>query len=312
MYCRSKKIVALILIFAMVLTTFVGCAEEEQKKAGHVSDFDSQTHFQPGTSGEDSQTEANSTEQRPVTGEFVVNEKKYDYNDANLMLLSVENQTDTHYNVTIKGKYFDKNGETIKEETQTYECFPAGWQNYFIFYPKVAFDKFTYTLETEKYQTDALTADKNGVPYATQYELTYERELKWEREPDFDNGSGGIQNPRDVRKLYCPITLINHHSSTTISVEFHALVLDEQGDIYVTSFDYIAPGGGYSINGTDCSPVGGMHEDGKHSSRIDLKKQEIGGDETIPENVQGKFTVIFAIKYVEDEDVLFERYPLGK
>lgn len=88
-----------------------------------------------------------------VNDAFVVRERKFDYkdNDHNLVVLSVENQTDKNYMLTVKGQYLDENGTVLKEESQTIEGFAAGWQNNLFFAPDISFDKFLYTLETEVY-----------------------------------------------------------------------------------------------------------------------------------------------------------------
>ena len=52
-------------------------------------------------------------------------------------------------------------------------------------------------------------------------------------------------------------------------------------------------------SGTAADPIGGFY-DGK--ARVALRTQERGASETIPENVQGKFTIIFAIARVRDEN----------
>lgn len=86
-----------------------------------------------------------------VSDGFVVSDKTYAYGENNLTVLHVENRTDKNYSVTIHGVYLDENGETLREETKTFAGFAAGWQNDFFFIPEIAFDRFTYTLETTEY-----------------------------------------------------------------------------------------------------------------------------------------------------------------
>lgn len=276
-----RKILSLLLVCVFCLTILAECKKEEQNPAGTVSDFESQAHFQPETSGDD--PASGDMSKAPLSGEFVVSEKKYDYNGANLELLYVENQTNRHYNVTIHGTYLDENGETIEEETQTFEGFPSGWSNNFVFYPRKVFDSFTYIVETEEYVPEKMHADETGTPYASYITFTYEKNLQWMR--------GLTLDAEEVRKLNFNGSAVSSHSTTPIVVEFHLLILDVNGEIYLTDHefrDYMEVTGGYTYQ---ANPVG-TEED--HNGLF-LKQQEIGEDETIPETVQGVFTAVFAV-----------------
>ena len=287
---RYKQLMALLLTVSIAFVTLAGCSKGKQTPAGTVSDFESQAHIQPGTSGD----ESDDTSKAPLSGEFVVSEKKYDYNGANLELLYVENQTNRHFNVTINGTYLNANGETIKEESQTFEGFPAGWKNYFVFYPSVAFDSFTYMVETEEFTGGTLASDEDGNPLADYIELEYEQEMFWQR------GLGdGPNGAKEVRDLVFWMNLINNHPSVSISFTCHLLILDEQGEIYMTDFEFDNP-----TWGTAADPIGG-EDDGRQAVR--LRKQDVGLDESIPENIQGKFTVIFAVTEAIDYTKFFDQ-----
>lgn len=303
-----KKLLALFLLFSMALAVLSGCKQQEQK-AGTISGFESQTNIQVDTLEDDS----GDTSKAPLSGEFVVSEKKYDYNGANLELLYVENQTDRHYDITIHGTYLDENGETIGEETQTFEGFASGWSNHFIFYPRKAFATFTYTVDmvassgvTSIEGHKIKTVDKDGIPLVSYLtEFTYEKQLSWER------GISSEIDP-DARREIRSLTFTGHvfcrPVSTEIKVAFDLLILDENGEIYITSYDwhdsdyaavsrnYAASLGiplwwGYSAI-VEGSEIGTNH--------VILKEQEKGEDETIPAAVQGKFTAIFAVMQVYD------------
>ena len=294
-YHAIQKLLALCLIFSMTLAILVGCAKKEQTPAGTISEFESQAHFQPGTSGDESASGGTSHE--PVSGEFVVSEKKYDYNGANLELLYVENQTDRHYNVTIKGKYLDENGNTIKEETQSFVGFAAGWSNNFIFYPQMAFDSFTYTLETKEYVVDPLTGDENG-PYTGYTELTYSKNLFWDR-----LALPGPEHLTEARGLMFDHKLISSHPDVTMYGCIHLLILDSDGEIWCTSYDLADGYGNHTGDAVVmCSPPGAM----ERFKTIYLKEQPVGEDETIPENVQGVFTAIVAVVFMVDYNVFRE------
>ena len=58
----------------------------------------------------------------------------------------------------------------LKEETQTLDQYSAGYENYFLFEPNIAFDKFTYEFETTETDGPFLAKDLgfkyNGLNYA--------------------------------------------------------------------------------------------------------------------------------------------------
>ena len=299
------KILAILLFISISLALLAGCAkEEEQNSAGTISDYESQAHIQVSTP--DDESASGDTSREPLTGDFAVSEKKYDYKGANLMLLNVENNTNRHFNVTIHGKYLDADGKIIKEESKTYEGFPSGWSNHFIFYPKIPFDSFTYELETKEYQADELTSDENGTPLVSYIELTYEKQMEWMR-----GVAGGDENGHSIeaRDMYFWSTLFNSHPTVKIAVEYNVLVLNAQGEIYITDFDY-AEDCGIIVDFFSGGPAGplGSEDNGKRRHEVLIKRQLKGEDETIPENVQGVFTAIFAIADVVDIEKYREQF----
>lgn len=304
-YHVIQKLLVLCIVLSAALAALSGCSKKEGT-AGTVSDFESQAHIQVGTS-EDASGE-------PFSGEFVVSEKKYDYNGANLMLLYVENQTNHHYDITIHGTYLDENGEIIEEESQTFEGFASGWSNNFIFYPRKAFDSFTYELETvESAGVTYLagypikTTDENGTPLVSYLtEFTYEKELKWMRDSYIDSNP---ENTRNIRGLNFTGHVSCKPVNCDIKVGFQLLILDENGEIYITTYDWrdsewnIARDGVLSIGLPDESGYSAVIEgDEIGSHAVVLKNQEIGEDETLPDTVQGKLTAIFAVTRVYDFD----------
>lgn len=304
-----RKILSLLLVCVFCLTLLAGCAKKEQETAGTISDFESQTHIQPGASGD----ESGEMSKAPLSGEFVVSEKKYDYNGANLELLYVENQTDRHYDITIHGVYLDENGETIEEETQIFDGFASGWSNHFIFYPRKAFDSFKYTVDmveasgvTKVEKEQIKTVDKDGVPLVSFLtDFVYEKELYWFRSKSDDIDPDAR---REIRKLFFDGRVFCRPVSTEIRVAFNLLILDENGEIYITNFDYLDSD--YAAVSRNFAALMGGSLTQQYSaivegteigtSQVTLKAQEIGEDETIPDTVQGKFTAIFAVTQVFD------------
>lgn len=108
------------------------------------------------------QTEPKPTETQPQedppqqSGQFSVKEKKYDYNGANVTILQVENKSQQAYTITITGKFKDSSGKVIKTESKTFEGFPAGWSNYFIFQPGVKYSSVSWNMSTDVFNGEAL------------------------------------------------------------------------------------------------------------------------------------------------------------
>ena len=144
-----KKILSAILLFALVLSVLTGCSEEIESSDLNIfseASYDNESKFVPeqsiDTSEEVSENSGN------LNGEFVVKDKKYTFEGNDLVLISVDNQTDKNYSVTITGKYLDAEGKTLRTETQTFDQYSAGYSNYFLFKPNMKFDKFTYEIKT--------------------------------------------------------------------------------------------------------------------------------------------------------------------
>lgn len=95
----------------------------------------------------------------------------------------------------------------------------------------------------------------------------------------------------------------NNHPAVEIAMEFHVLVLDASGNIYKTDLD----NDNGSVSGTATDPIGGP-DNGIHRFPIYLMEQLRGLDESIPDNVQGVFTAIFAILDVVDMGKVKEQW----
>lgn len=96
---------------------------------------------------------------KDVEDGFIVKKSNYVYEDLDISILYIENQTNENYSITINGKYLDENGNVLKTETQSFEQFAAGFKNYFLFQPDIQFVSFEYDLSFEKYEGDIYVND---------------------------------------------------------------------------------------------------------------------------------------------------------
>lgn len=146
-----KKGLILCLAALLALGVFAGCEKDEGQNLFEESNYDVVSAYVPTESQSDISTE-NSTvsADETVEGEFTIKVKKYDFQGISLALMSVKNGTNKNYTVTVKGTFLDKDGKVLQTETQSLDQYYAGYEGYFLFEPMIAFDSFTYEIETEE------------------------------------------------------------------------------------------------------------------------------------------------------------------
>ena len=140
-----KKFISVILMISFILLTLIGCSNQTPDDTDNdptpafvdvIKDYDKI---------DDSSTEG-----------FTVKAKKYDYEENNIVLLSVENHSKNNYTVTVDMAYYDAGGNEITKESQSFEGFAANWQKYFLFQPSKTFASYEYTLVTEEFNGECL------------------------------------------------------------------------------------------------------------------------------------------------------------
>ena len=157
-----KRGLTVVLLLAVVLTAFAGCSEEGESSDLNIyseASYDNESKFVP-----NEESKGGEVSEEALTGEFVVKDKKYTFEGNDLVIVSVENQTNKNYSVTVEGTYLDKDGNVLKTETQTFDQYSAGFSQYFLFEPGIAFDKFTYTFEATE-SVGPFYAKDAGVKY---------------------------------------------------------------------------------------------------------------------------------------------------
>ena len=143
-----KRAIIILLLLALTLALATSCEDGSSEDKYEESNYDNISVFQPPDNESENETENGSAS--PLTGEFTVKDKVYDFRGNNIAIVSVKNGTNKDYSVTIKGSFLDKDGNVLKTETQTLDQYSAGYENYFLFEPNIAFDKFTYEIETSE------------------------------------------------------------------------------------------------------------------------------------------------------------------
>ena len=223
-----KKI--LLILFAFGLAVLSSCGQQAPEEGSHTSyipdtleSYDNESVFVPSseTSEEgltrDATSDTNSkVEEKPSAG-FVIKDKKYAFKGNDLVILSVENQTEDNYSLTINGSYLDKDGKVLKTESQTFEGFSAGLSNYFVFQPGIVFDRFEYTVETKAF---------DGICLIDSYEIR-SAELK-------EVKMIATEEPGDPKNY--PSIVVSYQEYSTydknIEVVRYVIVIDSNDNVY--------------------------------------------------------------------------------
>ena len=177
-----NKIISLTLASLMLLASLTSCRMPEKKdpfkeileenpemelpksEAMEVAPVDPvDFHFEDVIEDYDNETESDG-------GDFVCKDKMYEYQGNNITVLKLENHSEANCTVTIQAKFLSKSGTVLKTETQSFEGFPAGWQNYFVFMPQMKYATMEYTLDVEEYTGKMYFASTSGYVLGDIYE----------------------------------------------------------------------------------------------------------------------------------------------
>lgn len=142
-----KKVLSIILITALSFCALSGCKQEEEISGNvdPIESYDNESIFVPES--------VSSEEKHADIGNIVVKDKKYTYEGNDLVVLNIENKTEANYLISVTGTCLDTNGNVLYTETQEFDQFASGHKHFFIFQPKMQFDKFEYDFAVE--ETDA-------------------------------------------------------------------------------------------------------------------------------------------------------------
>ena len=179
-----KKLLTLILAILLCLSVFAGCNTPQTPDDSNtpeppkdvIDDYDNENEIEVEIGGDDEGNENNENnnnnqnenkpddenkdpDKQPVTGpehtntigKFVAKDKTYAYQGNNVTILKLENQSEVNCTVTIHAEFLSADGTVLKTETQSFEGFPAGWQNHFVFMPQIQYDAMEYTLDVKQY-----------------------------------------------------------------------------------------------------------------------------------------------------------------
>ena len=240
-----------------------------------ISEFDEESRYIPMTSGQENSSSESSSEHEEPGGGFLVKNKKYHYDGNDIIVLSVENQSNANYSLTITGFYLDKGGNKLKEETQTFKDFASGYQNYFLFQPQISFETFTYELNAVEFEGECLSANLSHVwlgELIPHKGVIQERMLKG-----------------DFTEYPCLLAKVGHSNENEcrVAIDETLIFLTESGDVYKIM-----------KTGTSYMNAGVMND----YTTYDLYYEMTDAERVeIPSELQGEFSILIAIHSVEED-----------
>ena len=198
-----KKLLTLSLAILLCLSVFTGCnmtqtpddSNTPEPPKDVIDDYDNENEIEVEIGGDDEGNKNNENnnnqnenepddevkdpDKQPVTGpehtntigKFVAKDKTYAYQGNNVTILKLENQSEANCTVTIHAEFLSADGTVLKTETQSFEGFPAGWQNHFVFMPQIQYDAMEYTLDVKQYTGEMYFTSKSGHVLGKIYEI---------------------------------------------------------------------------------------------------------------------------------------------
>ncbi len=164
-----------------------------------------------------------------VQGQFTAKEKTYDYNGANVSILQVENLSDTAYTVTITGKFKDSNGNVLKTESKTFEGFPGGWSNYFVFQPGIKYSSASWQMTAEEYG-DYVYADCFELGNDVYCQVSIFR-VNDKGEMQFTGTPEELANLKEKVGVWIYYGPLNNKQDVSLWVDVETVIFDSNGDI---------------------------------------------------------------------------------
>jgi len=198
---------------------------------------------------------------------FTIKGKKYPYNDNDVLILEIENTTDTHYIATFKVTFYDEADKVVATQAKTIEQFSANYTQACAFQPECQFDSYTCELSLEEYTGPDYMSTLSCGKFTTKgikVELPYDNPYMTH-----------IYVNTYCRFGPCPIP-----SGMLIDFDCEAVVFDNTGNIY-TIIDR-------------CGFLFSAETVGTERTRSDaLTLVEMDGlNQQIPEELTGELTVI--------------------
>ncbi len=207
-----KKLTAFLLALLLACTPLIGCKQNTPQ-----SDPNGNETTQHGT------TETDDYDHVETQQGFSIKGEKYPYQNNDVLILDVENTTDTHYTATLTVTFYNEAGEAIKTQKKTIEQFPAKYKQPCLFQPRLQFASYTCEVSVEEY----IGPDYLSTLSFEKYNIAVRR---------FENKFAGYPNVRktsisvQVGSSFGPSTSLPEGKN--LMVQWDVVVFDNTGKIY--------------------------------------------------------------------------------
>lgn len=266
-----KKVFSIISLL-MLVAVLMSCSNDTKDTDYVISDYDNESLIEIDFVVSDSSKTNESgyiyiPESETIAGKFIVKDKKYTFENNNFVIIDVTSQTEENCSVSINMEYLDETGKLLKNETKTFDQFYNGYQNYFLFNPDIAFDKYSYTVSASLYDGECysslLTVDLNDV-YEDQMFI-----MELLEQGDYN------KYPSIVAQ-----TKIHYSGEETVYFRSKCILVNEKDEITTIIDVHGAPP---------------LHQE---DYRTDVLYYQPSGKLVWPENLKGEFKAIYAIESI--------------
>lgn len=145
-----NKMILILVNLLLCMVIFSSCSSTDYEYSIVSYDDESRVTIAP-------PSETSITEDIPKQT-FLLKHKTYAYENTDVTIVDVTNETALNYEFKIIGKYLDESGQIIKTETQRF-LFPANYQKYFLFKPDISFSKFEYEIDAKETEETCYAKD---------------------------------------------------------------------------------------------------------------------------------------------------------
>lgn len=159
--------------------------------------------------------------------QFEIKEKKYSYNEQDVIILNIKNGSSKNYNISIDGSYIDESGKTIKSETKTLNGIASGYSSHLLFQPEITFHDFSYTLTVEECGDECYLS--KVVPQAWNEEDAIF--MAWQ-------GPMGIDDLKDYYQLFTRFYCKNESDKALIVKGVAILMTDDDQILAINNWGY--------------------------------------------------------------------------
>ena len=209
-----KKLTAILLAILFACTPLIGCKQNTPQ-----GDPNGNETTQHGT------TETDDYDHVETQQGFSIKGEKYPYQNNDVLILDVENTTDTHYTATFTVTFYNEAGDAIKTQEKTIEQFPAKYKQPCLFQSNLQFASYTCEISVEEY---------TGSDYLST--LSFEKESFDVQRHDTIREYGGPKYPSlylQVPVSFGPLTILPENNF--LSIRCDVVVFD---NVYSKKVNY--------------------------------------------------------------------------